>query len=278
MARQIEKQNLLARINLPMGRVEIRTDDGCHPLDVDVANLTLKHLLLIRFYGDAEFARSFRYDREDIARARKNEELAARNGLRAEIENPLTGKPAAMREFLQWTLDELQPLAEALGLWEDLHPLVEMASGAPNTAEQIRARIQDDIGPGTEVPLAVLRALAEAREEQVCHDVEEITAKTAMLGSEGGKLDEFLTCAREDTRSHPELPVRFRPSGEAFVETAYTDKTAEIIDLAQYLIRIPSVTACPSERLDEVHRASAFIYEYMKNNGADVRHLDEQCS
>ena len=32
MALQIEKQNLMARINLPMGRVEIRTDEGGHCL------------------------------------------------------------------------------------------------------------------------------------------------------------------------------------------------------------------------------------------------------
>ena len=50
MALQIEKQNLMARINLPMGRVEIRTDEGCHTLDLDIANLTLKHLLLLRIY------------------------------------------------------------------------------------------------------------------------------------------------------------------------------------------------------------------------------------
>ena len=76
MARQIEMQNLMARINLPMARVEVRTDDGGHPLAVDVANLTLKHLLLLRFYADPTFARAFRYDAEDIARARRNEELA----------------------------------------------------------------------------------------------------------------------------------------------------------------------------------------------------------
>src|SRR3990170_3119623 len=45
MASQIEKQNLMARINLPMGRVEVRTDDAGSPLDVDIANLTLKNLL-----------------------------------------------------------------------------------------------------------------------------------------------------------------------------------------------------------------------------------------
>ena len=85
MAQQIEKQNLMARINLPMGRVEIRTDEGGHSLDLDIANLTFKHLLMLRIYSDAQFARSFRYDREDINRARANESLAAKYGLRAEI-------------------------------------------------------------------------------------------------------------------------------------------------------------------------------------------------
>ena len=184
MARQIEKQNLMARINLPMGRVEIRTDDGCHPMEVDIANVTLKHLLLIRFYGDPEFARSFRYDREDIARARANEQISARDGLRAGIENPLTAKPVAMRSFLQWTLSELRPLAEALGLWEDLHPLVEMAEGAPNTAEKTRARLQKELGASTEVPLPLLRTLAEAREKQVRKDVKAIAAGLGSLGDE----------------------------------------------------------------------------------------------
>jgi succinyl-diaminopimelate desuccinylase len=274
MARQIEQQNLRARINLPMGRVEIRTDDGCHPMKVDIANTTLKHLLLIRFYGDPEFARSFRYDREDITRARANEQIAARDGLRAEIENPLTGKPVAMRLFLQWTLGELQPLAEELGLWDDLHPLVEMANGAPNTAEKARASLQKELGASTEVPLTVLRALAEAREKQVREDVDEIAAALGSLGNESGKIAEFLMHAREDARLHPDLPVRFRPVGEAMIETTYPDKTAEVLDLAQHLIRIPSVTACPNERLEEVHRAGAFVHDYMKGHGAEVRYFD----
>ena len=274
MARQIEKQNLMARINLPMGRVEIRTDDGCHPMEVDIANMTLKHLLLIRFFGDPGFARSFRYDREDIARARANEQIAARDGLRAEIENPLTGKPIAMRSFLKWTLDELQPLAQELGLWEDLVPLAEMANGAPNTAEETRLCLQKELGSSTEVPVAVLREMAGRREKQVREDVEKIAADLGMLGKESGKISEFLMHAREEARLHPELPVRFRPSGGVLIETSYADKTAEIIDLAQHLIRIPSVTACPNERLDEVHRAGTFVHDYIKGHGADVRYLD----
>jgi len=58
------------------------------------------------------------------------------------------------------------------------------------------------------------------------------------------------------------------------IETSYPDKTAEIIDLAQYLIRIPSVTACPNERLDEVQRAGEFVYDYMKDHGAEVKYFD----
>jgi gamma-glutamyl:cysteine ligase YbdK (ATP-grasp superfamily) len=115
-----------------MGRVEIRTDEGGHTLDLDIANLTLKHLLLLRIYSDPKFARGFRYDREDITRARANEALAAKHGLRAEIENPLTGKPISIRAFLKWTLNEVKPLAQALNLWNDLTPLVEMSEVGRN--------------------------------------------------------------------------------------------------------------------------------------------------
>ncbi len=274
MAREIEKQNLMARINLPMGRVEVRTDDGGNPLEIDIANLTLKHLLILRIYADPNFARSFRYDREDIQRARQNEQSAARDGLRAEIENPLTGKPISTRAFLKWTLDELRPLAEALDLWEDLTPLVEMASGGPNTAEKMRIRLRMELGANDEVPPSLLRELAEEREQQICADVEKITARLGALGNESAKLGEFLQHAREQAREHPEMPIRFRPSAGAPLETTYADKTSEIVDLAQALIRIPSITASPNERLDEVHRAGTLIHDYLKTNGLEVRYFD----
>ena len=274
MARQIEKQNLMARINLPMGRVEIRTDDGGNPLEVDIANLTLKNLLLLHFYADPKFARSFRYDREDIPRARTNERLAAQHGLRAEIENPFTAKPIKMREFLKWILKELKPLAEALGQWDDLTPLVEMSEGGPNTAEKIRSRLQVELGANDEVPITVLREMAYEREVQVSADVEKIAAKYADLNGDSEKIGEMLQHAREYAREHPELPVRFRPSSGIVIETNYPNKTAEILDLAQHLIRIPSVTASPNERLDEVHRAGTFIHDYLRGNGFEPRYFD----
>ena len=275
MAHQIEIQNLMARINLPMARVEVRTDDGGHTLDVDIANLTLKYLLLIRFYADPDFARAFRYDREDIARARRNEEQASRHGLRAEIEHPLTAKPIGMRDFLRWTLAEVRPLAEALGMWTDLAPLVEMSAGAPNTAERLRACLRLELGESRVVPLELLQKLADERISQVARDVETIAETFPALRTDASKLGDFLQHARDEAHLDPQIPIRFRPRPEALIEVVYADKTSEILALAQQLIRIPSVTACPDERLDDVRRAGTLVYDYARNLGLAARYYDQ---
>ena len=275
MAAQIERQNLFARIDLPMARVEVRTDDPCHDLALDVANLTLKHLLLLRFYADPDFARGFRYDGEDINRARRNEELAARSGLRAVIEDPLTAKPIALRAFLSWTLQEMRPLAEALGMWDDLQPLLDLAGGAPSTAEKIRQRLKAKLGSSDIVPPDLMVELAEARKAQVRSDVETITAHLADLGGEEGKLRDFVERAREEVHLDPQAPIRFRPRRETIVDAEYPDKTTEVLALSQRLVRIPSVTACPEERLPEVHRAATFIYDYLRNHGVPVRTFNQ---
>jgi len=293
MALQIEKQNLMARINLPMGRVEVRVDDGGHSLDLDIANLTLKHLLLLRIYSDSKFARAFRYDREDISRARLNENLAAKHGMRVEIENPFTAKPIIMRDFLKWTLNEVRPLAEALNLWDDLTPLVEMSAGGRNTAEKIRACLQTELTNRDEISLDVLKDLHFEREAQVKSDVERIASEYGALGDESAKITEFLQCARDAARADSgqrplsddarlldaglrpaSAPIQFRPRAQAHVEVAYPDKTSEILDLAQQLIRIPGVTASPNERLDEVHRTGALVFDYLNGAGLDVKYFD----
>jgi len=274
MALQIEKQNLMARINLPMGRVEVRVDDGGHSLDIDIANLTLKHLLLLRIYSDPQFARAFRYDREDISRARVNENLAAKFSLRAEIENPFTAKPIAMRDFLKWTLNEVKPLAQALNLWKDLTPLVEMSEGGHNTAEKFRTRLQSELGNSNEVSLDVLKELHFEREAQVKSDVERIASEYGLLGDDSAKIAEFLQRGRDAARPVQNAPIQFRPRTQAMIEVSYPDKTSEILDLAQQLIRIPSVTASPNERLDEVHRAGSLIDDYLRNAGLDVKYFD----
>ena len=82
----------------------------------------------------------------DILRARKNEELASKYGLQAQIEDPLDKNPISMRDFLKWTLAEVNTLAELLGLTDDLIPLYEMASGGPNQAERYRDQICAELG------------------------------------------------------------------------------------------------------------------------------------
>jgi succinyl-diaminopimelate desuccinylase len=276
MALQIEKQNLMARINLPMGRVEVRVDDGGHSLDIDIANLTLKHLLLLRIYSDPQFARGFRYDREDISRARANENLAAKFSMRAEIENPLTGKPISMRDFLKWTLNEVRPLAESLNMWEDLNPLVEISEGGRNTAEKMRARVHAsrELSDNHEVPFEILKEMHFEREAQVKGDVERIASEYASLGGDAPKIAEFLQRGRDEARQTLNAPVQFRARAHAVIDLSYPDKTSEILDLAQQLIRIPSVTACPDERYDEVHRAGSLIDDYLRNAGLEVKFFD----
>jgi succinyl-diaminopimelate desuccinylase len=275
MAKQIEVQNLLARINLPMARVEIRTDEGGHSFEIDLANLTFKYLLFLRCYADKEFARNFRYDEEDIERARRNEAISARQGLRAEIENPLTGKPVQIREFLSWSLNEVKQVAIGLGFWDNLVPLVEMVHGAPNTAEKLRNRLCSKINLNEEVPLEILKELAVEREMDVLHDVDMITSSFSLLGNEAGKINELIQKAREGFGQDYDLPIHFQPKSKIDVDTKYPDTTSEILDLAQQMIKIPSVTACPDERIDQVKWAAGFIFDYAHNAGLSVRYFDQ---
>lgn len=276
MAKQIEQQNLLARINLPMARVEVRTDDGGNPMDVEVANLTLKHLLMMRFYADPQFARAFRYDAEDLQRARRNEELASRSGLRSEVEHPLSAKPISMRKFLSWTLDELQPLAQAVGVWDELQPLVEMSRDGLNTAEKFRQALAGHLENGDQVPVEWFKEQQARRVAEVSQEVEHIAEVYDSQPLDSEKIGEFVQRARQEVRRSPEAPIRFRPKSAVETGVSFRDTTSEIVSLSSHLIRIPSVTACPNERLDEVRRASLFIFDYARRQGLGVRYYDQE--
>jgi succinyl-diaminopimelate desuccinylase len=273
LAADIEIQNLLARIDLPMARVEVRTDEGGHPLDLDIAIVALKELLLIRSYADPAFAAGFTYDESDLARARRNEAAAARDGLRSHIEDPFSGGAVELRAFLRWTLDELRPLAHALGRWEDLAPLEAMAQGAPNTAETMRRALRPLADRAGRIPVEALGELAEERRRQVERDVEVIASDILRGPPELAKLEELFWRARDGARHDPTAPIRFRPAPDSRVEAFYADKTAEVVELAMHLIRIPSVSeAVPElERHAEIRRAATFVYDYLRQAGLDVR-------
>ncbi len=276
MAERIVIQNLLARIDLPMARVEVRTDEGGHSLDLDIANLAFKELLLIQFYAAATYARAFRYDAEDLARARRNERVAAEQGMRAEIEDPFSGKKIPIREFLGRTLDELGPLAEAIGRKELIEPLRGLAGGEPNTAERIRERVKKELGENPIVPRDLLKQIMMEREAQVECDVEKIAAGQVSKGEDASKWQELLGRARDDARRDACAPVRFQPALGAWLDVHYPSKTAEVVDLAKQLIRIPSVTLGPPEALrhDEVQRSATLVHDYLRQAGLEVRVFD----
>ncbi len=277
LAERIVIQNLLARIDLPMARVEVRTDEGGHPLELDIANLALKELLLIQFYADPEYARSFRYDAEDLARVRRNEHSAAENGLEAEIEDPFTGKKIVMRDFFRRTLAEVDSLARELQGEEMLDPLRELAAGAPNTATRLREELRRELGTETVVPAEILRELASKREAEIARDVEKIASVLVSLGKDAEKWQELLGRARDEARREPGAPIHFLAPLGAWLGVEYPNKTAEIVDLAKQLIRIPSVTNAPPglQRLDEVNRSATLIFDYLRQAELEVRVFDK---
>ena len=92
------------------------------------------------------------------------------------------------------------------------------------------------------------------------------------MGARVFRLSEAFQHARADTRRDPLLPIAFRPSLE--INLTYADKTAEVVDLAQQLIRIPSVTTGPDERLEEVRQAATLVFDYLHENGVEARYFD----
>jgi succinyl-diaminopimelate desuccinylase len=273
LAHEIEIQNLLTRIDIPMARVEIRTDDGGAPMEVDIANLAFKELLLIASYADPAMGESFTYDAKDLARARRNEAAAARRGLEATIEHPFASARVPLRRFLRQTLEDIRPLAEALGRWPLLEPLSQMADGAPNPASVLRQRIRREIGDESIVPVDLLRQFAEEREALVAEEVSQLAADLKKLNGDIPKLQGLLWRARDEARRDPQVPIRFRASLDGIFSGEHADKTAEIVELAQALVRIPSVSNAPParQRLLDIHRAATFIYDYLKQSGLEVQ-------
>jgi succinyl-diaminopimelate desuccinylase len=281
LVEQVEIQNLLARIDLPMARVEIRSDDGGNPLDIEIANLTLKHLLMLKIYEDSDFARSFKYSAWDVLRARNNEDMASKYGLSAEIKDPFTKRPVKLRDFLSWVLTEIQPLAEMLELSEDLQPLKEMIAGAPNEAQRLRSRVCDQMGGNLDqdcaqipVPIEILQSLAQEREEAVFEDIDFILKNSLTLPADEIKLGEFIQPNQNDLLVNPHQPIPVTHDPQEIV-VSKEDKEGEILDIAIQLIKIPSVTTGSKERIKEVHKASNFIRGYLENNNLNFQYLEK---
>lgn len=272
-------ENLCARVDLPMNRVEVRTDEGGDDLELSVAKIVFKDLLMLRIYGDPEHGAVYSYSADDVGRARRNESIAAHRGLEAEIEDPFGRGRLQLREWLAVVLEEIRPLAEALDRWRDLAPISELAAGGPNPAQRIRSWMLDRLGRagsdelegGVEVPRELVCEWIEERSRRVAREVEGIVADLTLGGSERGKLMSLCSGLEEMSFDRPGLPVRVRTGMRPLEVAGFDDRTAAVVTVAAELIRFPSVTNCPEERLDEVARCGRFIAGWLREAGLEVR-------
>jgi succinyl-diaminopimelate desuccinylase len=212
-----------------------------------------------------------------VARARRNEDAAARRGLEAALEDPYTGSPVKARDFLAATLEDLRPLAEALDYLPLLEPIAEMAKGAPDPAQAMRAWFLPQIQGQPEaptghrvVPRQLVQAWLDRRVEELQGDLERLQGEEAALGDEAAKLGELLR-PMEEAGAAPAARLHLGQREEMAAVTAQSDPVAEVLALSQTLCRIPSVTNCPRERLDEVWRCARTVAGYLRDAGAQVR-------
>jgi succinyl-diaminopimelate desuccinylase len=275
-------ENLCARVDLPMERVEVRTDEGGDDLALSTAKILFKELLMLRCYAEPEYRGDFAYDADDIVRARRNEENAARNGLDAELEHPVVGGTVTAREFLSELLTEIDPLAEGLGVSGELEPLRAMAGGEANPAGAIRAWIVDRLGddgrstPGGNiiVPRSLLGDWFEERRKRIAEEVDSIAAVPEFYGSEWSKLAPLVLGLEEMADNRPAAPVRIGRTAKRLTVEGLPKRTTEVVQLAADLVRIPSVTNCAKERLDQVFSCAGFVANQLQSGGVDVRLFD----
>ena len=277
--RTVIVENLCARVDLPMNRVEVRTDEGGDSFDLSVAKVAFKDLLMLRIYADPELGANYHYDERDVARARANEAAAARDGLEAKVNNPWNGGKTTVRRLLAETLDDVAPLAEALGQSELLEPLREMAGGGPNPAQSIRAWFKDRLGReacsspsgGMVLPRDVIREWHEERQRTVEAEVGRIADDGTIGGEERPYLKPLLHHLRQMGRVLPGGPVKIGGNGTKMRIEGVDDRTAEVLALASELVAVPSVTNCPDERLDDVRTCGKLIAGMLADAGCEVK-------
>ncbi len=276
--RAILVEQLCARVDLPMQRVEVRTDEGGESRDLALAKLVFKQLLMLRHYADPEAGNGFGYGAEDLARTRRNEAAAARRGLDAEIEHPFGQGRVGIRTWLAALLDDLEPLAVILGWDGAMEPLREMAGGGPNTAGLMRRWLRREAG-GLErdredreiVPVPLIRAWAEARRVWLERESRELLEGLEET-SEWAKIAPLQEGLYPGETQDGGGAVRLA-AGDAVLGALGT-RMREVVGLAMELIGMPSVTNCPEERLEEVERCGRFIARWLRDAGLAVRFYD----
>jgi len=275
--RDLIVENLCARVDLPMNRVEVRTDEGGDSFDLSVAKVLLKELLMLRIYGEPELGAGYAYDAADVANARRDELAAARDGLDAVVARPFGGGTASVRELLGELLGELEPLADGLGCSEWLEPFREMAGGGPNPASALRAWLSSRL-QGSErapsgalvIPAELVCELVDRRRRMLAAEMPRIVDLREVRESASTAFGVLIGGLDQMTRNQPAMPIRLGERPASVVLDMGSDRLRAVVHLAAELIRIPSVTNCPNERIDDVVTCGRFIAGWLRDGGLDV--------
>ncbi|MEE4272391.1 MAG: M20/M25/M40 family metallo-hydrolase [Thermoanaerobaculales bacterium] len=280
--RDLIVEKLCARVDLPMTRVEVRTDEGGDSFELSVAKILFKELLMLRIYADDDFGAGYRYGDPDIATVRADEVGAAVAGLDADVTRPFGADHLSVRELLGEVLDELDPLAEGLGCRGHLEPLREMAGGGPNPAGELRSWFQEELGSpertasgATVVPRELVGEAIRRRRRRVADEVERISQLPEIRDSSSPCFGSLVAGIREMARMQPAMPVRLEDRQPTIMVETGSDRSRDVVDLAVELIRMPSVTNCPDERLDEVLVCARFVAGWLRNADLEVELFDD---
>ncbi len=280
--RELIIENLCARVDLPMNRVEVRTDEGGDSFELSVAKIVFKELLMLRIYADREPDGGYPYDADSISRTRRDEGIAAREGLDGVISLPGGVGDIGIRDLLGRMLDEIDPLAEGLGCRGQLEPLREMAAGGPNPAQAIRSWLHGELGSSglvlpsgaTVIPRELMIDLMHRRRETIAGEVGRIASIPEIRESSNPVFGELLDGIKTMSRAQPSMPIRLDDTRPTIVVETGTERTREVVELAVELIKIPSVTNCPDERLPEVLTCARFVAGWLREAGLEVELYD----
>jgi acetylornithine deacetylase/succinyl-diaminopimelate desuccinylase-like protein len=276
--RELIIENLCARVDLPMNRVEVRTDEGGDSFELSVAKIVFKELLMLRVYADTDGVGGYPYDADSVCRTRRDEEIAAREGLGGVVRHPNETGEIGLRDLLGTLLDELDPLAEGLGVRGQLEPLREMAVGGPNPAETMRSWLRDELGSSgrvlpsgaTVIPPELMQNLVQSRRKTIAGEVERIATIPEIRDSTSPVFGELFDGIKTMARIQPSMPVRLDDTRPTIVVETGSERTRDVIGLAIELIKIPSVTNCPDERLSDVLTCARFVAGWLREAGLDV--------